>query len=100
MSCSEVVEGEEKSGLTGGRGTGYRLIRDLLKWMGQDPDDPGLAETPRRVVDAWRELLSCETCLSPARSLCTTGQGGSRLAALKPTTSNWFDSNPTLKRVG
>ena len=33
-------------------------VRDLLVALGQDVDDPELAETPRRVVAAFEELLS------------------------------------------
>lgn len=40
------------------RSKGMKIIEDLLLWMGADPDDPGLAETPRRVLDAWDEMLS------------------------------------------
>lgn len=40
------------------RSKGIKIIEDLLLWMGADPDDPGLAETPRRVLDAWDEMLN------------------------------------------
>ena len=33
-------------------------VRTLLAWMGDDPARPGLANTPRRVVDAYKELFS------------------------------------------
>lgn len=32
-------------------------IRQLLVLLGQDPDEPGLLETPRRVTDWWVEFL-------------------------------------------
>lgn len=32
-----------------------RIIRDLLVAIGENPDRPGLAETPERVMRAWRE---------------------------------------------
>ena len=35
-----------------------RAVVDLLVALGQDPDDDELAETPRRVVDAFEELLT------------------------------------------
>lgn len=34
-----------------------RAVRDLLAALGVDPAAEGLADTPRRVVDAYRELL-------------------------------------------
>lgn len=33
------------------------LVRDLLAAIGYDPADPGIADTPRRVADWWREFL-------------------------------------------
>lgn len=59
------------SGLTGGRDEGERIVRGLLTWMGQDPDSEALAETPRRVVDAWRELLG-GYAVDPAKLLGVT----------------------------
>jgi GTP cyclohydrolase I len=35
-----------------------RAVADLLTALGRDPADPHLAETPRRVADAYAELLS------------------------------------------
>ena len=35
-----------------------RAVRDLLAALGQDCDDDGLAQTPRRVVAAYAEMLS------------------------------------------
>lgn len=32
--------------------------RELLLALGEDPDREGLQETPRRVADAWKELLT------------------------------------------
>ena len=33
-----------------------RAVREILIAVGEDPDRPGLVETPRRVAEAWREL--------------------------------------------
>ena len=33
------------------------IIRELLQALGEDPDREGLADTPRRVADFWREFL-------------------------------------------
>ena len=33
------------------------LIRDLLSEVGEDPTREGLARTPERVAQAWRDLL-------------------------------------------
>src|SRR6266576_1380560 len=33
-------------------------VRTLLRWAGEDPDREGLRETPRRVVDAYRDWFS------------------------------------------
>jgi GTP cyclohydrolase I len=35
-----------------------RAVADLLAALGKDPTDEHLAETPRRVADAYRELLT------------------------------------------
>src|ERR671925_1128548 len=35
-----------------------RAARDLLRALGADVDSPGLLETPRRVANAYRELLT------------------------------------------
>ncbi|HSG90601.1 MAG TPA: GTP cyclohydrolase I FolE [Pseudomonadales bacterium] len=32
-------------------------IRELLRWIGEDPEREGLQETPRRVVDAYLEYF-------------------------------------------
>ncbi|MEE4299883.1 MAG: GTP cyclohydrolase I, partial [Pseudomonadales bacterium] len=32
-------------------------VRELLRWVGEDPDREGLLETPRRVVDAYLEYF-------------------------------------------
>lgn len=33
-------------------------IDTLLRYIGEDPDRPGLTDTPRRVVRAWQELCA------------------------------------------
>ena len=35
-----------------------RAVRELLRALGEDPDRPELAETPRRVTESFAELLS------------------------------------------
>lgn len=37
---------------------GERIVRQMLEFIGDNPDREGLRETPRRVVSAWRELFS------------------------------------------
>lgn len=32
-------------------------VRELIKWIGDDPDREGLSDTPRRVVDAFLEYF-------------------------------------------
>ncbi|MFT4305635.1 MAG: GTP cyclohydrolase I [Microbacterium sp.] len=34
------------------------LVRELLEAIGEDPDRPGLTQTPRRVADAWTEFFA------------------------------------------
>lgn len=34
-----------------------RIGRELLVALGEDPDRPGLRDTPRRFADSWREFL-------------------------------------------
>jgi GTP cyclohydrolase IA len=36
-----------------------RAVADLLRALGRDPADEHLADTPRRVADAYAELLTC-----------------------------------------
>ena len=33
-------------------------VRTLIAWAGDDPDRPGLAETPRRVAESYEEFFS------------------------------------------
>lgn len=33
------------------------LIRDLLRYIGEDPDRPGLKGTPDRIIRMWREIF-------------------------------------------
>jgi len=40
------------------RNAARRAVRDLLIALGQDPDDPELAQTPHRVVATFEELLT------------------------------------------
>jgi GTP cyclohydrolase I len=40
------------------RAQAERAIRTLLRWAGEDPAREGLADTPRRVVDAYRDWFS------------------------------------------
>lgn len=34
-----------------------QAVRELLRWVGEDPDREGLKDTPRRVVDAYLEYF-------------------------------------------
>src|SRR5690349_1608895 len=42
-----------------------RAVTDLLVALGQDPADPHLADTPRRVAASFRELLTPARSTSP-----------------------------------
>lgn len=35
-----------------------KAVRSLLRWAGEDPDREGLRDTPKRVVDAYRDWFS------------------------------------------
>lgn len=39
------------------RARAKEAVRELLKWIGDDPDREGLKDTPRRVVDAFLEYF-------------------------------------------
>lgn len=39
------------------RARALEAVRELLRWVGEDPDREGLQETPRRVVDAYLEYF-------------------------------------------
>ena len=34
------------------------MVRNFLRWMGENPDREGLINTPKRVVKMYEELLS------------------------------------------
>ncbi len=40
------------------RGAAEQAVRTLLEWAGDDPAREGLQDTPKRVVDAYREWFS------------------------------------------
>lgn len=46
-------------------------IVTLLRWIGEDPERPGLRDTPRRALSAWREWTRGYTD-DPAAHLSTT----------------------------
>jgi len=56
---------------TPSREAAEEAVRTLIAWMGDDPARSGLANTPRRVVDAYRELFSGYG-LDPAAELART----------------------------
>ena len=39
------------------RARAKEAVRELIRWIGDDPDREGLADTPRRVVDAYLEYF-------------------------------------------
>ena len=39
------------------RARAKEAVRELLRWIGDDPEREGLADTPRRVVDAFQEYF-------------------------------------------
>lgn len=53
--CLDCVEG---GGLAADVDTATNGIRALLRLMGEDPDRPGLVNTPQRVVRAYLEMAS------------------------------------------
>lgn len=34
------------------------MIRKMIKFLGENPDRDGLAETPKRIIKSWKELYS------------------------------------------
>jgi GTP cyclohydrolase IA len=40
------------------RAQAERAVRTLLRWAGENPDREGLVDTPRRVVDSYRDWFS------------------------------------------
>src|SRR3990172_8376915 len=34
------------------------LLRELIRFIGDDPDRPGLVETPRRIIKEWAEIFA------------------------------------------
>ena len=39
------------------RARAKEAVRELIRWIGDDPDREGLRDTPRRVVDAFLEYF-------------------------------------------
>lgn len=54
---------------------GEYLVRQLLRELGEDPDRPGLKETPARVMRAWREDWASGYGKDPAAILKTFEDG-------------------------
>jgi len=48
-----------------------RAFRDILRWLGEDPDRDGLKDTPKRMVRAYREYFA-GYALDPEEVLRTT----------------------------
>ena len=44
-------------GASGMEDDGRQLITRMLQIIGEDPQRPGLQDTPRRIVESWRELF-------------------------------------------
>lgn len=50
---------------------GVTLATRLIEWLGEDPNRPGLQDTPRRVAEAWLERCSGYAVTAPAELLKT-----------------------------
>jgi GTP cyclohydrolase I len=50
-----VLVGDNDSPARPSREEALKAVRTLLAWAGDDPDRPGLIDTPKRVVDAYGE---------------------------------------------
>jgi GTP cyclohydrolase I len=58
MTVSELRAcGSTEAGID--RAAAAAAVADLLRALGRDPTDEHLADTPRRVADAYAELLTC-----------------------------------------
>jgi len=55
--------------------TTLSLIHDILKSIGENPDREGLKDTPKRVVNSWKELYSGYN-MNPEDVLSTTFMDG------------------------
>lgn len=51
-------------------------IRALLRLIGEDPDRPGLEDTPRRVINAYRELCTLRGVRATGASMVTSSLTG------------------------
>src|SRR5215213_137583 len=56
MTASQALSREHRAGVN--RNAVERAAADLLRAVGADDDSEALAETPRRVADAYTELLT------------------------------------------
>lgn len=66
------------------RADALAAVATLLQWVGNDPADPGTADTPRRVVDALREMTSGRL-IEPSEVLTTqfAGEGYDQMVVLR-----------------
>lgn len=71
MRKSSGVTATQAGGLRPSREQAEEAVRTLLAWAGDDPQRPGLANTPGRVVEAFQERFSGYT-QDPAAELSRT----------------------------
>lgn len=66
------------------RADALAAVATLLQWVGNDPADPGTVDTPRRVVDALREMTAGRT-IDPREVLTTqfAGEGYDQMVVLR-----------------
>lgn len=55
MSVTPVLVGDNDEAKRPSREEALKAVRTLLAWAGDNPDRPGLIDTPKRVVDAYGE---------------------------------------------
>lgn len=61
-TMSDTAHGSDRASPPAGSAIDPKRVelatRDLLLALGEDPDRPGLQETPRRIAESWREFYS------------------------------------------
>lgn len=58
MTMSQIVNADFDQDNKPNREEAEEAVRTLLRWIGEDPNRPGLVDTPKRVINSYDEFYS------------------------------------------